>query len=226
MSLPPSTEYYFDALTCPLSRILPVDPVTAEDGRVYEREEIELYILTFASEEEDLVRSPIDGTLMGLTLSPAAQQLQKIEELIGNGGIRREYAFEWRKRMLLKKAREGDVRSMEKVMMNYFLGWDGFDQDLVLAYEWTKKWHAAGSIDGTACMGWFLATGQGCVKNFGLGTMFLGIAAAKGFQPAGTLLRQVLATAEEMRYGPAADDANELQSLLEISLCGGGFARC
>ena len=52
-----------DDLLCPITRQLPVDPVTAEDGGVYERAAIEEHIQSSYNHGPEL-RSPITNELM------------------------------------------------------------------------------------------------------------------------------------------------------------------
>ena len=59
-----------DEFICPITSELPLDPVTAEDGRVYERSAIEKW---FAQRPERRVKSPITNELMGKRLLPAVQ---------------------------------------------------------------------------------------------------------------------------------------------------------
>ena len=55
---------------CPITAELPIDPVTAEDGRFYERHAIEEW---FSRQPEAQVKSPMTNELMGKRLLPAMQ---------------------------------------------------------------------------------------------------------------------------------------------------------
>ena len=56
-----------EELVCPITQELPVDPVTAEDGRVYERSAIEAHIRGRSAEA---LKSPITNEPMGPRLLP------------------------------------------------------------------------------------------------------------------------------------------------------------
>ena len=103
MAFASNPSSYVDELKCPLSLALPVDPVVAEDGRCYEREDIETYFK--ACEDGGMeIKSPIAGFAMGKRLIPAIQHRNMIENMIEKGDIAGEYAVEWKKKMLLKKS--------------------------------------------------------------------------------------------------------------------------
>ena len=67
-------------LLCPITQALPIDPVIAEDGRVYEREAI----------EEWLVRrnvSPQTNEAMGSKVISAVQARNMIERMVRSGAV-------------------------------------------------------------------------------------------------------------------------------------------
>ncbi len=59
-----------DEFICPITSELPVDPVTAEDGRVYEKSAL---LEWFATKPEDEIKSPVTNEPMGKRLLPAVQ---------------------------------------------------------------------------------------------------------------------------------------------------------
>ena len=82
---------------CPIALELPVDPVTAEDGRVYNRADIQKHIDNSkckkydGSEEFEYMyrdlRSPMTKEPMGPKLFPAIQVRNSIRALIDSGAI-------------------------------------------------------------------------------------------------------------------------------------------
>ena len=68
---------------CPIGQELPVDPVTAEDGRIYERTEIQRHI----EQRADNLRSPMTNEAMGTKLLPSAQTRSMIRTLVRTGAI-------------------------------------------------------------------------------------------------------------------------------------------
>ena len=71
-----------DEFICPITSELPLDPVTAEDGRVYERSAIQEW---FATRAEARVKSPITNELMGKRLFPAVQVRNNIKMMVESG---------------------------------------------------------------------------------------------------------------------------------------------
>ena len=111
---------YEDDLICPISLALPIDPVTAEDGRVYDRDTIEAY---FNEQGGSSVKSPWTGGMIGRHLLRAGQHRSIIERTIENRDISESLAKEWKDKMeekgakvkLLEKAGQGDLASIETV---------------------------------------------------------------------------------------------------------------
>jgi hypothetical protein len=81
-------------LRCPISFSLPVDPVIAEDGHVYERSAIESHF----AHHPGACRSPMTNCAMGTRLLPARHVKNMLEELMENGALGEEEAADWNKR--------------------------------------------------------------------------------------------------------------------------------
>eukprot|EP00978_Attheya_sp_CCMP212_P024021 scaffold74754_cov41-Attheya_sp.AAC.1 len=173
-----------DDLICPITHDLPFDPVTAEDGRVYERSAI---LEHFKSNPTGL-KSPVINEPMGRRLFPAVQTKNLIETLIENHAIQGDLAEAWTKKQderkhfeaLTKKANDGDTKAMFKVGMMYFMGKKGVTTDRELAYNWLKKAADKGNIKGLAWVGSILVHGHGVGKNSTLGVAFSAMAAEGG----------------------------------------------
>eukprot|EP00978_Attheya_sp_CCMP212_P020266 scaffold57770_cov63-Attheya_sp.AAC.6 len=88
-----------DDLVCPIMHDLPFDPVTAEDGRVYER----FAILEHFRSNPTIIKSPITNELMGKPLLDAIQTKNLIDTLIENKTIQGDLADAWLKRKRDKK---------------------------------------------------------------------------------------------------------------------------
>ena len=124
---------------CPITLGLPLDPVTAEDGVVYDRKAIERYFLG-----KQVITSPITRAIMGTELLPAVRHKKGIDAMVDEGIISGELASDWKakkkqdKRMneLLAKAEDGDTRAMEQLAENYRNGWNGFKRDPDQALHW------------------------------------------------------------------------------------------
>ena len=83
-----------EELICPITTELPVDPVTAEDGRVYERRAIEDWIARPGE-----LKSPTLNTPMGPRLYPATQVRNVIERMVRTGAISGPKAEAWSKKL-------------------------------------------------------------------------------------------------------------------------------
>lgn len=74
---------------CPIALSLPVDPVTAEDGHVYERSAIEQW---FSLGKQS---SPVSNKAMGRKLMGAPQVRSALEQLVRTGAVRGDKADQW-----------------------------------------------------------------------------------------------------------------------------------
>ena len=92
-----------DEYICPITQELPLEPVIAEDGKVYEKGAIEEWL-------RKQKRSPITGLPMGTRLMPATQARNTIEQLVQSGAIEGKKAASWKKKLngekKLKQLRE------------------------------------------------------------------------------------------------------------------------
>ena len=132
-------------LKCPISLELPVDPVSAEDGRVYERMKLLQYFLLTSS---DKVRSPVTGVMMGKTAVPAFQMRNTIERLVESKVISGPEADRWKRanedyktlspefRETVVKAHQGEVKAMREVGVAYREGDHGAKADYKEAHKW------------------------------------------------------------------------------------------
>ena len=98
---------------CLITAELPIDPVTAEDGRCYERCAIEEW---FERQPQPQVKSPVTNEPMGKRLLPAVQVRNSLKRLVESGAISGSKADAWKKAMAeeaevaedaLPKARRG-----------------------------------------------------------------------------------------------------------------------
>ena len=124
-------------LICPITHELPIEPVMAQDGRVYEKEAINTWIRknvlpskhrqvttttatasgAFVDDENNLVlvKSPITNEPMGTQLVDAIQTRNTIELLVESKIIEGDLAKHWTKRCLDKKlVKEAFLLAQEK----------------------------------------------------------------------------------------------------------------
>jgi hypothetical protein len=129
-----------DELICPITHELPVDPVMAEDGRVYERSAIEEWLVQHE-------KSPHTNEPMGTKLIPATQVKNLIASMVRSGAISGDKAGAWTKKLegekqaeeMRRKAEAGDTRAMVKLAAWYRDGTNGLQKSLSERYKWAKR---------------------------------------------------------------------------------------
>jgi hypothetical protein len=174
-------------LICAITHDLPFDPVTAEDGRVYDRHAIEQHI---EEKTADQLKSPITNEKMGKRLFPAIQHKNLIQTLIDMEVITGDLADSWNKKAeekkatedLFKRAESGDSTAMVILGCRYAYGQMGFKKDKKLGFTWFKRAQNAGSVRGTAMTGIYLLKGIAGVAASSQqeGLVYLALAAERG----------------------------------------------
>ena len=99
-------ERSFEELFCPITMVLPVDPVFAEDGHVYEREAIRDW------NRKGNGKSPKTNKPMAPGLRPAVQIKSMISIAVETGALVGDKATTWKK--LTAKAHEEKVKAVAK----------------------------------------------------------------------------------------------------------------
>ena len=142
---------------CPLTRELPVDPVVATDGRIYERSHILAWLSRNAT-------SPVTREPMGTELTPMPLIRNSIEKLVMSGAIEGDIAEAWQKSKVKEcraKAEAGDTEAMYRLGAWYQFGGYGLAIDEAQARAWLERSAAARDPKGMACFGRFLLRGIG-----------------------------------------------------------------
>ncbi|KOO27010.1 hypothetical protein Ctob_002467 [Chrysochromulina tobinii] len=176
-----ATEEAFAELVCPITFSLPVDPVTAEDGNVYERSAIEEWL-------KQQHKSPVTNLAMGTRLQPALRVKNMIRAMVTSGALTGDKLDAWKLKLQeeeevaekLREAEAGDGWAMCILGAWYWLGQKGLAKDLVKAFEWFEKSHEAGHASGTGNLGGCYLHGVGVPKCLARGSMLLGEAAGRG----------------------------------------------
>lgn len=176
-----AVEAAFDELVCPITQGFPVDPVTAEDGRVYER----AAIATWLKQKQ---RSPWTNQPMGTTLLPARHIRNMLQRMMESGSLEGDRAEVWLASIrqadevakVRAKATAGHGPSMYKLGRLYSLGLNGLPVDLSEAYRWWSKSHEAGHISGTAGLAYCLLLGRGVERDSVVGLARMVQAAERG----------------------------------------------
>ena len=140
----------FAELVCPITFSLPVDPVTAEDGKVYERSAIEEWL-------KQQRKSPVTNLAMGTKLLPALQVKNMIRTMVTSGALTGDKVDAWKLKLeeeevvaeMLRWAEAGVGAAMFSLGVWYEYGEKGLAKDKAKAFEWYKKSHEAGNASGT-----------------------------------------------------------------------------
>ena len=133
-----------DDLICPITFELPFDPVTAEDGRIYERRAIEMHIRLRKNQGgSTCLRSPVTNQVMGDRILPAPQHKNIIQTLIDSNMITGDLQNQWNQRVqakqveddLLKRANSGDYEAMYEMADIYCYRAFSRNDDIILEEE-------------------------------------------------------------------------------------------
>ena len=171
-------------LRCPITQELPLDPVIAKDGKIYEREAI----LEWFRKKDGDATSPSTGKVIGTELVPAVQVRNTIESLIKSGAIEGEAAEAWQKKLeqekevkeIRAKAEGGDAYSMWRIGVRYRQGVLGLAENAELARIWYERSAAARDPMGMAAFGEALLHGVGGSTDTSLGLVLVTEAATNG----------------------------------------------
>ena len=169
---------------CPITQELPIQPVTAEDGKIYE----ETAIRDWFSKKDGEPTSPSTGAVIGTRLFPAPQARNTIEALVKSGAIDGEIAEAWKQKLedetLVKetraKAEGGDGDAMCELGEWYGWGRNGLAKDKAQARAWYERAAAARDPKGMAAFGEYLLLGLGGPQDTAFGIMNVTEAAGLG----------------------------------------------
>ena len=169
-------------LVCPITQELPIEPVMAEDGKIYEKKAILEWLNRDAT-------SPVTRARMGSRLLPAIQTRNTIEALVNSGAIGDELTTAWKQKLadekLVKemhaKAEGGDGSAMYRLGGWCNSGMNGLTKDDVQARAWYERSAATRHPMGLSCFGKCLTNGSDYGhKNISLGLVYLTDAAHLG----------------------------------------------
>merc|ERR1712216_293560 len=126
-----------DELLCPITHALPLDPVTAEDGIIYERQAVERWL-------KEHQRSPSTNLPMGTKIVPAPQIKNMIERMVKSKALPDSMASDWKQRIkdqakvkcVREAAESGDADAATKLGEWYAKGKHGLDQNRALSHTW------------------------------------------------------------------------------------------
>ena len=170
---------------CPITQELPIDPVIAEDGRVYERSAIVEWL-------ERNEKSPHTNEPMGKKLLPALQVKNMIKAMVQSGALSGDKCAAWTLKLeqeeeiegLRQRAEAGDVRAMTTLAQKYQYGSDGVKKDPVACFQWAKRAADLDDPRGLTLVADAHLDGDGTTKDTVTGFIEMGQAAALGSEHA------------------------------------------
>ena len=208
---------------CPITQELPIDPVTAEDGRVYERSAIEEWL-------QRNNKSPHTNEPMGKRLLPALQVKNMIAAMVKSGALSGDKCAAWTQKLeeekvielLRQKAEAGDGEAMANLAERYRDGIQGLKKDNAALFYWAKRSAKLENPLGLTILGQAYLRGRGTATNFPTGLIKLAQAAMLGSEHA----CYVLAFAyHHGRYG-VDKDAAEFKHWAEKMRRAAGNGKC
>ena len=181
---------------CPITQELFVDPVTAEDGRVYERAAITRAFIESHETTLMTARSPMTNAPMGKQLYPAHQVKGALEALIDAGVLNGERVETWKEVMLQKdkdrkkvhdlkrRSDEGDATATMQLGFAYDKGLYGLVKCPTTAFSMHKKATYRGCASAATRAGILLIKGRGVPMDENLAMRFLFCGAILGSEHA------------------------------------------
>lgn len=195
-----SSEAVENEYVCPITHELFIDPVTAEDGRVYERAALLRMFEGIADHRGNDVfgdiRSPITNEPMGQALLAAHQVRSALAALIAAGVIAGERATTWQEVMhkreedrrtvehLKTECDKGDSASMLILGRLFETGGLGLELDLVKAYRLYHRGAMEGNAQAACRVGDMLLKGKGVARDADVANKYLFAAALMGSEHA------------------------------------------
>lgn len=169
---------------CPISQKLPVDAVTAEDGKLYERAAIAEWLKKNQT-------SPVTNEAMGSRLVPAPLGVRNmIRSMVESGTVTGDIADEWTSKLAeerhvddtRKRAEAGDAKAMTMMGTWYLHGniKGGIDNDTAKAFEWFAKGDQAGHVTASSCLATCYWEGWGTTKSEVMALFYFTKGAAQG----------------------------------------------
>ena len=185
-----------DEYVCPITAELPIDPVTAEDGRCYERCAIEEW---FSKIPEPQVKSPVTNEPMGKRLLPAVQLCNTLKRLVESGAISGSKADAWKKAMAEEAevatframAEGGEAKAMLWLGIVYRDGKRGLKRDYTQAFTWFKRAADLKEVNSLVSCGVAYLTGRGVERSATRAVSMMSMAAALGSEHACCILGEI-----------------------------------
>ena len=203
-----------DEWLCPITQELPINPVMAEDGKIYERAAIEEWL-------RKQQRSPNTGAAMGTKLITSPQVRNTLEHLVGSGAIDGDRAMAWKAKLaderklqeLRAAADVGDADAMYKLGRVFGEGKYGLARNFKQARGWFGSAAELDHVRGMACFGEYLLKGLGGASVPALGLVYSARAAEAGSELADFQLAKAFMKGE---WGLPKSSAQARRHILKV----------
>lgn len=177
---------------CPITQELPVEPVTAEDGKIYEKAAIQKWLTMN-------LRSPATGLPMGTHLLPATQVRNTIEQLVLSGDVDKDKTLNWlqkfkndkKMKKLRARADQGDLDAVYKIGIAFSKGMYGVAIDKHEARIWFEFGAMRNDVKCMAMFGDFLLRGIAGSVDHCSALIYISQAAALGSDMAAWILGNI-----------------------------------
>ena len=151
---------------CPITNELPLDPVLAEDGKVYERSAIETWL-------QNNQRSPLTNEAIGNRLTPATQIKNIIKCMVEGNALPEDKVKAWKKRIaeqdevaeLRTKAEGGDAEAAYELGRWLEDGKKGLRKDHAKAFAMYQQSAKGGHAKGMGALASSYYHGRGVEMN-------------------------------------------------------------
>ena len=193
-----------EEFVCPLTLSLPLDPVIASDGKLYDREAISEHIRR-KPPAGGVLRSPVTNQpLTSTELIPAHQARSAIERLIETGAVGDDLADRWVRhqrdqhdaQVVKRRAEGGDVAAMRLLAGLYHHGQRGVERDVAESARWFRRAAEGGDACAMVMLGLFHVVGEVVEKNVTHGVSLVSVAAGMGSDFAALYLSKWYATGD------------------------------
>ena len=193
-----------DEYLCPITQELPLDPVLAEDGRIYER----WAIMEWLGKQQ---RSPSTGMAMGTMLVGSPQVRNTLDTLVKSGTITGDKATAWKKKLKddtkvkeLRAKAEHDAGAIFQLGNSHGRGLLSLPKDAAQARALYGRGAALHDVKCMASYGEYLIKGLGGEPILTLGFVYTTRAAEGGSNLAAYLLGRAF---EKGKHGLPRDTA-------------------
>jgi hypothetical protein len=186
-------EQSWRTLVCPIQLELPVEPVLADDGYVYERHALYNWMRLSARKNKTRMRSPMTNEMIRAVCIPVPAVRRCIRAMVVSGQVPDDVCEAWR-RELAFEPRLAAARSVAKTTTDaptllllasvHLHGAHGAAQDMALAEHYMQRAAMQGSVEGARGLAVFYSSATFGAVNETLSAFYMGMASTMGSEHA------------------------------------------